>query len=224
MGFFSFWNNILPKLLPEGFSSVFPIVHPFLVLLQGIRGFLKHGTPELIFPCWYRAGEATSRHPSILTTFKPFQYVGSLITSIVWKTKWREMIIGTKGGGCKSSNQIQGRLEQYGFFKVAMIMSLITLPGQKGSLLSINPLPPANPPPFFSEQKYQLRWRKIFFLPFLIRTVLHPRNHAVAKRYIFSIVYRDIGQQHQMKKKVDLFTPSSLLPAFVYFFREVKAN
>lgn len=58
------------------------------------------------------------------------------------------MIIGTKGEGRKSSNQIQDRLEQYGFFKVAMIMYLITLPGQKGNLLSINPLPPAFPPPF----------------------------------------------------------------------------
>lgn len=98
------------------------------------------------------------------------------------------MIISTKRGGCKSSNQIQGRVEQYGFFKVAMIMSLITLLGQKGSLLSINLLPPASPPPFFLSKNTNYIEGRFFFLPFLIRTVLHPRNHAVAKRYIFSIV------------------------------------
>lgn len=48
------------------------------------------------------------------------------------------MIIGTKGGSRKSSTQIEDRLEQYGFSKVAMIMYLITLLGQKGNLLSIN--------------------------------------------------------------------------------------
>lgn len=58
------------------------------------------------------------------------------------------MIIGTKGGSRKSSNQIEDRLEQYGFSKVAMIVYLITLLGQKGSLLSITLA--------FSEQKYQL--------------------------------------------------------------------
>lgn len=155
------WDNkycdfffFLKQYLPLNYClRDFQVFSPFAIFSscshRAIGGFLRHGPPWLIFQCCHRAREATSHHPSILTTSKHFQYVGSLITSIVWKTKWREMIIGTKRGGCKSSNQIQGRLEQYGFFKVATIMYLITLPGQKGNLLSINLLPPDTPPFFF---------------------------------------------------------------------------
>ena len=83
------------------------------------------------------------------------------------------MIIGTKGGSRKSSTQIEDRLEQYGFSKVAMIMYLITLLGQKGNLLSINLA-------FFLSKNTNYVEREIFFLPFLIKTALHLRNHAVA--------------------------------------------
>lgn len=58
---------------------------------------------------------------------------------------------------------------------------LITLPGQKGNLLSINLA-------FFFRAKIPIMLKEDFFASFLIRTALHSRNHAIAKRYIFSIV------------------------------------
>lgn len=95
--------------------------------------------------------------PSVLTAFKHFQYVGSPDNFHCMENKVEEMIIN-KRGSRKSSTQIEDRLEQYGFSRVAMIMYLITLLGQKGNLLSINLA--------FSWAKIPIMLKEIFFFLF----------------------------------------------------------